>query len=486
MSLKTNFFFRDKFTKQKDFYLRIFTEIISKLLNFSVIPLITYNLGASEYGNYVQVLCIISGLAPLICLGLNFTIIKKLAGVKKMEKNTEGFLICFILMSFSTLVILIISNIPILTTNIELPATANIIIFLAYLFALEVLITELLRSKMKTNQFCFLQCLNSFLLLIFIMIACYYMSFNLSIILNILFFVKSIIFVIGIYFLFKSKIISLKITKFSNTIIKKFLMPGLIFMLTGLAEWSLNFSDKIILGKYLSAELCAIYFSVYLISTGVLSLGSIFWWRLFPEISNYNNKQKNTKIFNEIASSNIKYINLVIPFILLITFIGPLLLSYLLNLKFDNLGIIIFFYSSGLFFHQISTGWEFFCYLKNKGKYVFINTIFWGFVSLILYIIFIPKFSIFGAVIVFLSMRILSSASLKLFSKKIGYNSNLVNSKLIQNEILNIFIVLITYVCLKNLLFTDESIFNSIAITVICLFFYFLLKNFIYLLKRSN
>ena len=257
-------------------------------------------------------------------------------------------------------------------------------------------------------------------------------------------------------------------------------------MLTGLAEWSLNFSDKIILGKYLSAELCAIYFSVYLISTGVLSLGSIFWWRLFPEISNYNNKQKNTKIFNEIASSNIKYINLVIPFILLITFIGPLLLSYLLNLKFDNLGIIIFFYSSGLFFHQISTGWEFFCYLKNKGKYVFINTIFWGFVSLILYIIFIPKFSIFGAVIVFLSMRILSSASLKLFSKKIGYNSNLVNSKLIQNEILNIFIVLITYVCLKNLLFTDESIFNSIAITVICLFFYFLLKNFIYLLKRSN
>ena len=81
----------NKYVLKKEYLIRLFSEFFSKSFNFLVIPIITYNLSVIDYGFYVQIICIVSGLIPLVTLGLNFTVIKNLAGNKSIENNSQSF-----------------------------------------------------------------------------------------------------------------------------------------------------------------------------------------------------------------------------------------------------------------------------------------------------------------------------------------------------------------------------------------------------------
>ena len=58
-----------------DTQIRICSEIVIKVVNILIIPLITYGVGIKEYGNYIIITCIINGLLPIFLLGFNFSII---------------------------------------------------------------------------------------------------------------------------------------------------------------------------------------------------------------------------------------------------------------------------------------------------------------------------------------------------------------------------------------------------------------------------
>lgn len=68
--------------------LRFISELTVKLVNFLLVPIITYKIGINEYGTYIVLHSIINGLLPIFLLGLNFTIIKKLASVKDVRVNS--------------------------------------------------------------------------------------------------------------------------------------------------------------------------------------------------------------------------------------------------------------------------------------------------------------------------------------------------------------------------------------------------------------
>lgn len=464
---------------ERDLYIRFFSEFISKILNFSLIPLISYNTGVITYGNYVQIICIIMGLIPILTIGLNFTIIKKLSGNKTIAENSSGFFSAIILISLISFILFIFFLILQIFFAFQILENFSIVILiLAYLFSIELIITETLRSKIKSNEFCILQLTNSFFLILCIVFLGLIYKINIQILLSSLLLIKILVIFIGLNFLFKKKIIEMKMCLKIKKILS-FISPGIIFMITGLAEWSLNFSDKLILGSTLNLKLVSIYFTIGLISSGVLSLGSIFWWKLFPVISKYNLENKNNKIFQYIKSSNLKFLEISLPFILFITFFGSEIISFLLNLNNIFVGHIIFFYCSGILFHQLSTGWEFFCYLKKKGIIVFKITIFWGFISLLLYYLLIPKFSINGAVLTFIIIKGASFFSLQKKVKNIGYIETIIETKKVKNLLISFFLSFICFISLKKIILqnTEYSFMIIFSLGMISLFVYFILKK---------
>ena len=100
----------NKFPKETK--LRFVSESIVKSVSFLIIPIITYSIGIQEYGKYIVITCIINGLLPILLLGFNFSIVKKLASNNNFRNNSVKIFNSFVLISFfSILTLLTISSI---------------------------------------------------------------------------------------------------------------------------------------------------------------------------------------------------------------------------------------------------------------------------------------------------------------------------------------------------------------------------------------
>ena len=84
----------------KETKIRFVSEFIIKLVSFLIIPIITYNIGIQEYGKYIVIICIINGLLPILLLGFNFSIVKKLASNNNIRNNSVKIFNSFSLISF--------------------------------------------------------------------------------------------------------------------------------------------------------------------------------------------------------------------------------------------------------------------------------------------------------------------------------------------------------------------------------------------------
>ena len=109
---------------------------------------------------------------------------------------------------------------------------------------------------------------------------------------------------------------------------------------------------------------------------------------------------------------------------------SPIIQYFLLNSEFKvNYYLYLIFFLS-VFIHQISTGWEFFCYVKNKEKFILFNSIVWGVISFVLYFITIPYLKIEGALISLFISKFGYTLSLMNYAKKIGFNESILNKKI--------------------------------------------------------
>ena len=86
----------------KETKIRFVSEFIIKLVSFLIIPIITYSIGIQEYGKYIVIICIINGLLPILLLGFNFSIVKKLASNNDIRENSVKIFNSFTLISVFT------------------------------------------------------------------------------------------------------------------------------------------------------------------------------------------------------------------------------------------------------------------------------------------------------------------------------------------------------------------------------------------------
>ena len=109
---------------------------------------------------------------------------------------------------------------------------------------------------------------------------------------------------------------------------------------------------------------------------------------------------------------------------------SPIIQHFLLNSEFKvNYYLYLIFFLS-VFIHQISTGWEFFCYIKNKEKFILLNSIVWGVISFVLYFITIPYLKIEGALISLFISKFGYSLSLMNYARKIDFKESILNTNI--------------------------------------------------------
>lgn len=168
------------------------------------------------------------------------------------------------------------------------------------------------------------------------------------------------------------------------------------------------------------------------------------------------------------------FIDFSVYIILSLIVLSPLIQSYLLNSKFEiNYSIYLIFFLS-VFSHQISTGWEFFCYIKNQEKFILFNSMVWGGISFLLYYLVIPYFKIYGALWSLLISKLGYTFSLIIYCKQKGFNGRIIEKKSlikIGSMIVTFFIFLniITLSILKFSLVTNSLIYLIIVISMFIL-----------------
>ena len=188
-------------------------------------------------------------------------------------------------------------------------------------------------------------------------------------------------------------------------------------------------------------------------------------------------------MFSLIKSRNNKFIEYSIFVSLLIILISPIIQKIILNSDFIISYHIYVIFLISVFSHQISTGWEFFCYIKEKGKFILINSITWGVISFMLYYLLIPIYGINGALFSLIFVKVGNSMSLKIYSEKIGFTDNL----LFKNDIKLIFlyvVVIFLFLIIDNAKILNlGDIFNNLVYLTVLIFFFIISSK---LIKRFS
>ena len=405
--------------------LRILSEILIKISNLFIIPIITYNLGIDDYGIYIIIISIVSGMMPIFLLGLNFTVVKTLAVEKKIKNNVVKLSSSFFLVTTLFLVSLFLIFPVIYLTYREYLYLSLLALFFTYFSTLQIIILEFLRSKLQSNPFSIFQIIDSLIMITLIVTGVYLLNFNLFLLFKILILNKIVITSIILIYLKKLNFINYSYISLDKNLFGRYLKPGIIYVILGLTEWLVNFSDKLIIGITSSSLTLGIYFTVGIFASSINSLGSIYWWDLYPKLSQLKSEKKNSEIFDLIQYKTHLFVKNSFFLIVALIILSPVVQSFILNQNVEIDLYIYFLFFIAIFFHQISSGWEFFCYVQNKGKKVFITSVIWGFISLILYSVLIPLYEINGALISLLSSKLGYSLTLRYFANMLGYNKSI-------------------------------------------------------------
>ena len=457
--------------------IRFFSEFIIKLVSFLIIPIITYGVGLNEYSYFIIITCVINGLLPLFLLGFNFSIIKKLATNENLKDNSIKVFSSISLISIFSLLIFFSSFLISYIFFENLLVINSLVILISLFTAILQLLFEFLRSKNKSNIFSIFQIFEAFLLILLSSLIFLINELNLIRFLLLILFIKILCSSLIFLYLIKLNLLSRKYLTFDQKIVKNYLSPGLIFIALGMSEWLINFSDKLILDSFLSPLYLSIYFTAAMFSGILNSLGSIFWWDLFPKLLILKKNNNYAKIFSLIRNKNSLFVDFSILFVLILIILLPIIQTLLLNSNFviNHYIYLIFFIS--VFTHQISTGWEFFCYIKNKEKFILINSIIWGIISFVLYLLLIPNFKIDGALFSLLCVKIGYSLSLRYYCKKIGFKENILEKKELLKFIYFFSLFLIFTIILKLDLINLGFIITDLTYVLLILMLYYLFLN---------
>ena len=150
---------------KSDLGIRFIAEGAVRSSAFVVTPLLSWSLGASVFGGYLQIMSLSFAFVPLVSAGLGFTVIRQLAGQRNDTKAPQ--LLAISIGIISTLCVLLATILGLLADNIVSYFALSMfedsswlvwtIPVLAWIFATEALVGEYLRAQIKARASLYVQ-----------------------------------------------------------------------------------------------------------------------------------------------------------------------------------------------------------------------------------------------------------------------------------------------------------------------------------------
>ena len=369
-------------------------EGIGKLLRLILIVFVARTLGALEYGKFTFAFSFAMLFVVFSDFGISSIMVREFSKDKKKENTFSSILSLKIILSIIALVFLIVGSFFI-TQSIEIRKIIWILSIFIIVDSLLEFFYSFLRSRQKMHIEALAKICQSVLLFFigFVVIFNFPNVYNLSFSYLISGFVVLLIFL----FFFNFKVFKLKIN-FDCSVWKNILLFSWPLALAGIASTVYSQIDSVMMGSWGYMVQTGWYNAAYRIIGVLIIPGAIMSSSFMPALSSayVNSKDKFIKIYKYFLDS--------VVFISIPILIGGFVLApKIINWVYDSN------YLPSIFAMQILLAVVFITYLiyplsamlliVNQQKKIFLATVLGGIVNVILNLILIPKFDLYGAAI---------------------------------------------------------------------------------------
>jgi len=383
-----------KQTIAKNTFWLVIAEGISSFLKFILIIYVARILGTTEYGKFAFAFAFVSLFAIFSDFGISQITTRELAQEKDKERGFPNILSLKILLSIGALILICFGSFFI---TLDPVIRGMIWILGAYIIigSFSEIIYAFFRARQKMEYEAWAKILQAVVLTG----AGFFILFNFPSVqsLSLAYLFAALIALIFILVFFHFKIYQLKLG-FNKNIWHGILVMSWPLALTGIFGAIYNQIDSIMMGYFGQIVEVGWYNAAYKIIGATLIPAGLISISFFPILSKLFKESKE-----KLQKSWDYYIQLMIFLILPIVVGGMILAPKIIDFVYDSsyfssilafqilLIMVVFYYISNPFFHALI--------ISNQQKKVFWATFFGAVINIILNLILIPKYSLYGAAI---------------------------------------------------------------------------------------
>jgi O-antigen/teichoic acid export membrane protein len=383
----------------KDVGILALTQLVGAFCGFLVLPIITKQLGAENYGIWTQLMVSMGLICPVAILNLPWALIRFLAGEKDKKEIRDG------VWSVSTTVLALSAVLSLFLILFSGPVSRFFgsppifIWFLAAIIIFEFLnqtFYNIFRAFQQIKKYCFFAIFQK-LGETGLIISAIVLKYGLTGVFVAALASRIIIFLIMGFFIVKE--IGLKTPHFLR--MKEYLKFSLPTVPDSFSMWAVQSSDRYLVGFFLGAAFVGYYSSAYTIGLFVINfLVSPFSFLLPALLSKLYDEKKMDNVRTYLRYSLKYFLAIAIPSVFGLTVLSRQILTIVTTVKFAEIGytvmpiiaISMLFMGSNAIIAQIIG-------LIKKTKVSAVISMVAALLNFLLNLIFIPKFGIIGAAI---------------------------------------------------------------------------------------
>jgi len=377
-----------------------FSQTFVSLKGLIYLPILTRNLGASDYGVWALILVTFAVLQPFIILGLNSPILRFLASQKK-EKIVQGVItvvIVVLLTGTIASIILFLSSDIIAINILKEPSAAYIIKIAAPFVILDSLNTIILGSFRvfgMIKKLALVSIVKTFLEIGLIMLFILFGFGLIGAILSLM--IAAVIsLIIMLFFIFSYA----GVPRPDFLLLKPYLLFGIPLIPITLAQFVIEISDRYVVGFFMGAEKVGIYSAAYGIGIIPLGLSTYLVFLLGPTVYDLYDKGKIDKVKMYLSYSWKYLLMLSIPSAFGLSILAKSLLLNLTTTKFVSDGIyIIPLVVVSIVFYGMEQIFGVSLWIFKRRRIFFIAFVCAAVTNFTLNIIFVPRYGVIAAAV---------------------------------------------------------------------------------------
>jgi len=431
-----------------------------------LLAILTKNYSIDEYGIWIQVYTLMNLISIIATLGLPSSMIRFLANERDKNNIKEIFYSLFAVIIFTSLVISLVflffyKQISIIFLDGDI-CIGIILPAILILNSLNSFLVNFFRTFQDIKKYSALSVLQTFLIVIIVL----YFSLNHY---NFFFSIFGIFLALFINFLVLFMIIyyniGFKVPKLKN--LRKYLSFGLPLIPTNLSSWTLDVSDRLIIGILLGTAAVGYYSPGYSLGNIVLMLVMPFSILLFPLLTKNYENGKIEEVKKYLFYSMKYYLLLAIPTVIGISLLSEPLITIISTPEVAQEGFLITPFSAisgmlaGIYAIMLQV-----LLLKKKTR---ITGIFWiasAIINITFNILVIPYLGILGAAII----TLISYMIVVIPVSKYYLRFNSIDFRFIIKCLISSVLMCFIIICIK-----PTNIFNILITITLCSISYFLI-----------